>query len=60
MIPHDVDDPDPVVETLVHFKCDETVANLNDLEGCQLVDDYGKCFGYQLIDSIDSGLGNYL
>ena len=60
MVPHDVDDPDPETEAIVHFKCDATVAGLNELEGCQLVDDFGKCFGYYLIDTIDGGAGNFI
>ena len=60
MLPYDLQEPDPEVEQLIQFKCDDTAALLNGLEGCQLVDNFGKCYGYQLIDSIDGGAGNYI
>lgn len=58
MLPHDVNSPDPVVEELVHFRCDTDVAIANGLQGCQLIDDYDKCFGYILRDALDEE-GNY-
>ena len=62
MIPFDEDDPDSTIENLIEFKCVEAVADANGLQGCQLVDNYEKCLGYQLIDSvtIPGGPGNFL
>jgi len=59
MISYDEDEDSETVGDLLKFTCVEEFADAADLKGCQLVDDFGKCFGYSINEAIGDGTGNF-
>jgi hypothetical protein len=57
MIPYDDDDADTTVEALIKFTCTEDNLGDSGLLGCQMVDTFGKCFGYALEEGETGNFG---